>query len=608
MPKFLCQRRKKRQFYGNRFTNNRRVNNEELEVEESTSSGSVAGLSHDGEEAKESSASFRKLQSTAQEEKPKPKLDESPTKGTSPTITGFRFCDMEVLSSVFSQLRCGECGDFSLLFTEDNLKRKGCASTLRLLCEQCGWKHSFCTSKKQGKSFEINRRLVYGMRTLGKGYAGARKFCTVMNMPPPPTEKAFLSNSRVIGRHIKVIAKETMKKAGEEVFSLKKQSNSSGAEPVNCGVSCDGTWQKRGYSSRNGCVTVISMDTGKVLDVEALSQGCKQCERHEHLDKTSLEYQTWKADHTKCKANFQGSAPAMEPEGADRIFRRSVELHNLRYNEFYGDGDSKSYSRVKDVYQDAGIEIEKKECIGHVQKRVGTALRKLKRDKPGLGGKGKLTDSQIDKLQNYYGIAIRSNVGNLAGMKKAIHASLMHCASSEARPLHDHCPTGSASWCRYQQDKANRTNLYKHGPGLPLAVIKEVKPEYVRLSEDNLLKKCLHGKTQNQNESLNGMVWQRIPKEVYVGSETLQLGLYDAVAHFNIGSITVIELFQALDIPPGKYTEEGCRRQDQLRILTAQHQNKPSTKKRRKVIRGLKKRKDDKTKQKEGVNYGPGQF
>jgi len=167
------------------------------------------------------------------------------------------------------------------------------------------------------------------MRTLGKGYAGARKFCTVMNMPPPPTEKAFLSNSCVIGRHIKVIAKETMKKAGE-VFSLKKQNNSSGTEPVNCGVSCDGTWQKRGCSSRNGCVTVIYMDTGKVLDMKALSQGCKQCECHEHLDKTSLEYQTWKADHTKCKAHFQGSAPAMEPEGADHIFRRSVERHNLR--------------------------------------------------------------------------------------------------------------------------------------------------------------------------------------------------------------------------------------------------------------------------------------
>ena len=116
----------------------------------------------------------------------------------------------------------------------------------------------------------------------------------------------------------------------------------------------------------------------------------------------------------------------MEPEGAERIFQRSVELHNLRYTEFYGDGDSKSFSRVKGVYEDAGIEMEKKECIGHVQKRVWTALRKLKRENPGLGGKGNLTDSQIDKLQNYYGIAIRSNVGDLAGMKKTIHASLMH--------------------------------------------------------------------------------------------------------------------------------------------------------------------------------------
>ena len=106
-------------------------------------------------------------------------------------------------------------------------------------------------------------------------------------------------------------------------------------------------------------------------------------------------------------------------------------------------------------------------------------------------------------------------------MKKAIHASLMHCASTEERPLHDHCPTGSASWCRYQQDKANQTKLYKHGPGLPLEVIAKLKPEYVRLSIDILLEKCLHGKTQNQNESINGMIWQRVPKEVYVGRETL---------------------------------------------------------------------------------------
>ena len=31
----------------------------------------------------------------------------------------------------------------------------------------------------------MNRRFVYGMRTLGKGQAGAKKFCPLMNMPPP---------------------------------------------------------------------------------------------------------------------------------------------------------------------------------------------------------------------------------------------------------------------------------------------------------------------------------------------------------------------------------------------------------------------------------------
>ena len=350
---------------------------------------------------------------------------------------------------------------------------------------------------QQGKSFEVNRRLVCGMRSLGKGHTDAQKFCTLKNMPPPPAAKNYWKISGVITSCLRSIAKESMGNAAEEIRNLKEPNHSAGPEPVNCGVSCDGTWQKRGFSSRNGCVTVISIDTGKGVDVEALSQACKQCELHENLDKNGEEYQRWKADHIACKAIFKGSAPAMEPEGVDRTFKRSVELHNLRYTEYYRDGDSKSFNKVKDVYQASGIPVEKRECIGHVQKRVGTGPRKLKRGNPGLGRRGKVTDGTIDKLQNYYGIAIRSDVGNLAGMKKAIHASLMHCASSESRPLHDHCPPGSTSWCRYQQDKANKTSLYKQGAGLPLPVISKLKPEYVRLSHDSLLEKCLHGKTQN---------------------------------------------------------------------------------------------------------------
>ena len=195
-----------------------------------------------------------------------------------------------------------------------------------------------------------------------------------------------------------------------------------------------------------------------------------------------------------------------------------------------------------------------------------------------------------------------------AGARKFCAIVNMPSPPTEQRPLHDHCPTDSASWCRYQQNKANQSKLYKHGPGLPLEVIAKLKPENVRLSNDILLEKCLHGKTQNQNESLNGMICQRVPKEVYVGKETLELGLYDAVAHFNIGAVTVIRILQALNIPPGKYTEEGCKLLDQLCVDGAEYKSKASTKKRRKVIRGLKERKEDKSKQREGVNYASGQF
>ena len=82
-------------------------------------------------------------------------------------------------------------------------------------------------------------------------------------------------------------------------------------------------------------------------------------------------------------------------------------------------------------------------------------------------------------------------------MKKAIQASRNHCIASKRRNLHMLCPDGADSWCRFKQDKAKGTSLYKPGPGLPDNIIKLVKPIYERLSKDDLLERCLDGKTQN---------------------------------------------------------------------------------------------------------------
>jgi hypothetical protein len=72
-----------------------------------------------------------------------------------------------------------------------------------------------------------------------------------------------------------------MSKAGTEIHELKVDGI------AHCGVSSDGTWQRRRYSSINGCVTTISMDTGRCIDVEVLhvSKVCHACQRHEqHQD------------------------------------------------------------------------------------------------------------------------------------------------------------------------------------------------------------------------------------------------------------------------------------------------------------------------------------
>ena len=43
-----------------------------------------------------------------------------------------------------------------------------------------------------------------------------------------------------------------------------------------------------------------------------------------------------------------------------------------------------------------------------------------------LSGKGKLTEKVTNSLQNFYGVAIRQNSGNLQETKKAIGAVLWH--------------------------------------------------------------------------------------------------------------------------------------------------------------------------------------
>ena len=70
-----------------------------------------------------------------------------------------------------------------------------------------------------------------------------------------------------------------------------------------------------------------------------------------------------------CSINHHGSAPKMEQEGVERIFSRSINKNKIRYTEYHGEGDTKSFSAVENVYGEKLV--IKRECTGYVQKRVG---------------------------------------------------------------------------------------------------------------------------------------------------------------------------------------------------------------------------------------------
>ena len=519
---------------------------------------------------------------------------------------GFRLVDIGILEDMVSSLACPECFENDLYLEEDHSKKKGLAVHISIKCS-CGYVKNNYMSKtnvddvntsKGMKPFEVNTRMVYALRTCGLGHKGLEKMCCIMNMPKPMTITNFDKISNKVRDAAKDIAEVSMNASAAELCK-------GSPETTDIGVTVDGTWQRRGYSSMNGVVVAMSVVSGKVVDIEPLSRFCKACSTMTRNLKDDVQQLVeWEKDHKEsCKVNYSGTAPAMEVEGAKRIFGRSIEKRNLRYTEYYGDGDSKAYEAVK-VTSGLYCNVKKLECIGHYQKRVGCRLRKLKKNK----GLKVLTPVIMDKLQNYFGIALRANCTTVEAMQKAIWASFFHVASSEKNNYHSHCEASPTSWCQYQRDVINKTNLYKPGLGFSKEVIAMVKPIYIDLIKPTELGKCLHGKTQNQNENFNSTLWERVPKTNYCAFDKLELAVYDAVGNFNDGKQASIDILKYLNISPGYHTATMCFEINKRRKYLATYKANDTTKKARKIIRAERKRKGSSQKDLEGTVYKAGAF
>ena len=130
---------------------------------------------------------------------------------------------------------CSKC--HSLGIEVRKVSNIGLASKLEIYCNNCNYSHDFSTSDKvkSTKLFEINVRLAYGLRVIGKGCEAAKTLCGIMNLPSPPSR--FSPYVEVLVSAAEDICFETMKDAVEEAVGVNE-----GVRDIP--VAIDGTWQK----------------------------------------------------------------------------------------------------------------------------------------------------------------------------------------------------------------------------------------------------------------------------------------------------------------------------------------------------------------------------
>ncbi|KAI8794044.1 hypothetical protein BgiBS90_004420 [Biomphalaria glabrata] len=160
-------------------------------------------------------------------------------------------------------------------------------------------------------------------------------------------------------------------------------------------------------------------------------------------------------------------------------------------------------------------------------------------------------------------------------MKKAVWAIWEH-----RKGIHKNC----GQWC-------NGQNKNQH----PNFVLELMKPIFEVLSSDELLKKCLHGQTQNANESFHHIIWDKCPKSTFVGKKRLEIAVFDAVLSYNEGEIGRLRIYDKLNISPGSNCISAFHELDKSRIASSEIEAKAENKDKRakKRILGVQTNKGD---------------
>lgn len=284
-----------------------------------------------------------------------------------PKFSGYRIVDFDLLfGKIMSCLRCTCGGEVDV----QESAVYGLFSSFDFKCSKCKQAFSVDSSKKVGAKSnapEVNRRFVYAMRCLGRGLSGMTTFCEVMDLPAPVQQTSYERIQSHLIRAQKHVSTTSMKAAASLECKL------TGSRDITC--SGDGSWNTRGRTALNGVSSLIGAESNKVIDIDVRSKDCRGCLSWKGPTDTP-EFVLWEEKHQEtCTKNHTKASGQMEADGIVAMFLRSENQRDVRYTTYVGDGDSSTFPKILEA-NPYDIPVVKNECVQHVQKRMGTRLRK----------------------------------------------------------------------------------------------------------------------------------------------------------------------------------------------------------------------------------------
>lgn len=287
------------------------------------------------------------------------------------------------------------------------VRREGLASIFLIQCDKCNHKFNLESSSKvkgngsKNTKYSVNVGSVWGQMVTGWGHSNLTEMTATLNLLSM-SKNTFIQTENQIGQAWETQLAEEMIKAGQEEKSIGIQNNEKFQGVPAISVTVDGGWSKRShkhsYNAKSGVAVIIGNETKKLLYLGVRNKYCSIC--------TVASNKGIQPQKHRCFKNWDGSSSAMETDMLVEGFRAAEVMHGVHMT---GDDDSSVHATIQAQVPGWGMYVSKIECANHAIKCYRNRLEKIVQDFPKYKGRGKLTQTAIERLANGARSAIKMN-------------------------------------------------------------------------------------------------------------------------------------------------------------------------------------------------------